>query len=220
MLGNREPSVQVVIVGAEVGRQGFPGQLLLVAGVQERIGGIEPLQLQGAEFGQGDHGDARLLLGDGVQRVGRLLVAQAHVQRALGAGQAEIAGRGLFRDAAQAVVELLARRFQPLAFDRLLPTVGIVTQQGLLVSDGKGQRDDVPRPVGSVAAEIFAPDGLALHIGVTAPVQDLLAQLKLRGGGETVVVAQVHVVARRIADQALVVGRDGELQLRLAAGRP
>ena len=214
--GHGEPGAGRRDGDAEVGRQGFTRQLLLVAGAEQRVGGVQPLQLQGAELGQRDDGDAGLLPGDGVQRVGRLLVALAHVQHALGAGQAEEAPGRLLGDQVQVVAELPARCLEPLVLGGLLPAVGIVAQQRLLVARDERRGDEVAETVGRVAGEIFAPQHLAAHVGLAAQAQHFLRKLQLGGGGEAVVVAQVDVVARDVMDYPLVVGRDAQLQLRLA----
>ena len=116
----------------------------------------------------------------------------------------------------QIVAELLACGLQALVFDGLLPTVGVISQEVLLVSYIEGQGHEVPRPVVLVVAEVLAPDGHALHICVAAPSEDLLAQPELCRGREAVEVAQKHVIAIDVAYHALVVRCELEFQLRLA----
>ena len=171
-----------VILDPQVSLQRLPGQQLLVPGAQQRIAGIDPLQLERAELGQRDHCDAGFLLRDGIQGIGGLLVALTHHQLALGAGQAEKAAGRLLGNETQLVFVLLAGRLDPLVFHDFLPAIGIITHQGLLVAHDQGRHDEVAGPLVEVFGQILRPDKLGPHIRLAAQSQHFLGELDLCAG--------------------------------------
>ena len=110
---------------------------------------------------------------------------------------------------------LLAGGLQPLVLHLFLPPVWVVAQQRMTIAQQQRTGHELARMARGTLTEELTPDGLCAYVGLAAKGQHLLGKPHLCRGGEDVEVAQVDVVAGRVADDTRVVGHNLQRQLWL-----